>query len=200
MGTLIHCNSHDYTDEALLNMLRSNLQQEWAFEMIFNRYHARLFRIAMGVLHDENLAKDLVQDIFIDLWNRRHASNIKELSAYLLTAIKFQVLKQLRNGKLHERHLKIMQRVQFVNQTEESINFQELEKMLHESIDQLPPRCKEVFFLSRFENLSNKEISDRLKISTKTVEGQITKALSFLRANIDGTMLIASLAILANLI
>jgi RNA polymerase sigma-70 factor (family 1) len=189
MGIWPHQHDRNYTDDALVEMLRSNVQDEAALEQIFLRYHVRLFRIANNVLQDDELSKDLVQDIFIDLWNRRATSNIKALSAYLLKAIKFQVLKQLRNGRLREQHLKRMETVQFVNQTEDSINFSELERVLNDNVEQLPPRCREVFMLSRFENMTNKEISERLKISSKTVEVQITKALSFLREHIHGALL-----------
>ena len=178
------------TDELLLQRLRSPLEGERAFNQIFDRYNKQLYRISYSILQDEELSKDLVQDVFIDLWNRRDTSAIRNLSAYLLRAIKFQVLKQLRDGKIHDRHLKMMQRIQFVNQTEETINFNEMERLLREGVDQLPPKCREVFVLSRMENLSIKEISLRLNISSKTVEGQITKALSRLRTRLDNTVLL----------
>lgn len=176
------------SDEALLEMLRSEC--EWALKEIFDRYNSRLFRLAAGVLNDDDQAKDLVQDVFIDLWNRRHTSNIQLLSHYLSRAIKFQVLKHLRNGKLKDHHLKLAQKVQFANQTEEMMNFQELEIQLQKAIDVLSPRCREVFYLSRYQSLSHKEISIRLKISPKTVEAQISKALSFLRSKLEGIVLL----------
>lgn len=182
MNFSTHSEKFLLTDEALIEMLK--LDHDWALKEIFTRYNVRLFRLAAGVLHDEDLAKDIVQDIFIDLWNRRHSSHIQVLSNYLFRAIKFQVLKQIRNGKLHDHHLKMVENIQFANQTEESIDYKELEDMLQKAVGELSPRCKEVFVLSRFENLSHKEISSRLKISTKTVEVQITKALSFLREHL----------------
>lgn len=184
-------NRHQLIDEALLEML--GLNYEWALKEIFSRYHLRLFRLAAGVLQDEDLAKDLVQDVFVDLWQRRQSANIRELAHYLTRAIKFQVLKQLRNGKLREHHLKMAQNVQFANQTEEALQFEELENSLQYAIDQLPPRCKEVFVLSRFENLSHKEIAARLHISTKTVEVQITKALAHIRIKLQGILLLVFL-------
>lgn len=173
------------SDEALLELLRS--EHEWALKEIFDRYNIRLFRLAAGVLNDDDQAKDLVQEVFIDLWHRRHTSNIQVLSHYLSRAIKFQVLKHLRNGKLQDRHVKLAQKVQFANQTEDMLNFQELEIQLQKAIESLPPRCREVFFLSRYQSLSHKEISARLKISPKTVEAQISKALSILHSKLEGT-------------
>lgn len=184
------CNDDQYTDQTLLAMLRTDIQSEAALEEIFNRYHDRLYRIATGVLQNDALARDLVQEVFIDLWNRRNTRHIENLAGYLTQAIKFQVLKQIRNGRIRTQHLQLINKLQFVNQTEDLINFQELEEILAHSIEQLPPRCKEVFFLSRYHNLTNQEISSRLKISVKTVEGQITRALTFLRANLSKTMML----------
>ena len=175
------------SDEVLLAMLRS--EQEWALKEIFDRYHMRLFRIAAGVLNNDEQAKDFVQDVFIDLWDRRHTSNIQVLSHYLSRAIKFQVLNHLRNGKLRDHHLKQAQKVQFVNQTEDMLNFQECEIQLQNAISLLPPRCREVFLLSRYQCMSHKDISVHLKISPKTVEVQIGKALSILRAKLEGIVL-----------
>jgi RNA polymerase sigma-70 factor (family 1) len=172
-----------HSDESLVQLLQDD--HEWALKEIFSRHHLRLYRLATSILHDSDLAKDIVQEVFIDLWNRRHTSQIRQLSGYLLRAVKFQVLNQLRNGKLREHHLQMVEQVEFINQTEEAINFKETEHALKESLNQLPPRCRQVFFLSRFEYLSNKEISKRLNISSKTVEVQITKALAFLRANFE---------------
>ncbi len=179
------------SDESLLEMLRSN--HAWALREIFDRYYARLYKTAAGVLRDHDQAKDLVQDVFIDLWNRRHTSNIQHLCSYLTRAIRFQVLKYLRNGKLRAHHLTMIQQVEFVNQTEDILNFQELELQLRKAVEILPPRCREVFFLSRYESLSHKEISERLSISPKTVEAQIGKALSILRSKLEGIVLVAVL-------
>jgi RNA polymerase sigma-70 factor (family 1) len=186
LSFLGHQDKFSLTDEALIEMLRSN--HEWALKVIFNRYNIPLYQLAVGVLRDEALAKDIVQDVFIDLWARRNTSNIQILNNYLMTAIKFQALKQLRNGKLQEHHLRLIQNIQFVNQTEEAINVRELDTSLKLALEQLPPRCKQVFELSRFENLSHKEIAGKLGITAKTVEVQIHKALAVLRKSLDKTI------------
>jgi RNA polymerase sigma factor (sigma-70 family) len=97
-------------------------------------------------------------------------------------------LKQLRDGKLLNHHLELTENLQFANQTQDALDFQDLERTFLEAVDQLPRKCKQVFVLSRFENLSHKEISSRLKISTKTVEVQVTKALSFIRISVEKIM------------
>jgi RNA polymerase sigma-70 factor (ECF subfamily) len=90
----------------------------------------------------------------------------------------------------------LVQNIQFVNQTEELINFTELDNSLKTELEQLPPRCKQVFELSRFENLSHKEIAGRLGITTKTVEVQIHKALVVLRNRLDKTLILIGIAFL----
>lgn len=176
------------TDSALLEFVCADC--DWALKEIFNRYHLKLFRVANGVLNNEDLAKDVVQEIFIDLWNRRHSSNIQVLGHYLMRAVKFQVLKQLRQGKAQAHHLELMHNIQVVNQTEDSIHFKELEGSLKKALNNLSPRCKEVFEMSRFENLSHKEIAEKLGITPKTVEVQIHKALTYLRTCINSTLML----------
>jgi RNA polymerase sigma-70 factor (family 1) len=181
-------------DDELVRLLREDHGS--ALKEIFNKYHIHLFGIAMGVLRDEDTAKDIIQEVFIDLWNRRHGSDIQTLSHYLARAVKFQVLKHIRDCKNRDRHIQIMEDIQFVNQTEELINVEALESSLRHAVDQLPPRCKEVFVLSRYENLSHKEISQRLNISPKTIEIQITKALSLVRVFVDKAMILTALTFL----
>ena len=191
MNAPIHSERYSLSDGALVEMLA--LGHDWALKEIFVRYNSRLFRQATGVLQDDDLAKDVVQNVFIDLWNRRESSQIQVLSHYLIRAIKFQVLKQIRNGKMRDDQLKLMADIQFVNQTAESIDCQELEDLLQSAVSELSPRCREVFELSRYENLSHKEISGRLNISTKTVEAQMTKALSSLRKKLQKFIVLALL-------
>lgn len=167
------------TDEALLVLLKAD--HEWALKEIFDRYHLRMFRLAAGVLKDETVSKDIVQDIFIDLWKRRHTCDIRSLSHYLFRAVKFQVLKTIRDNNREVNDLLAVGRVSGTNPTEDQINFRETEEALHRAIAELPPRCREIFVLSRMKNLSHKEIALKLSISPKTIEVQIGKALAFLK-------------------
>jgi RNA polymerase sigma-70 factor (family 1) len=176
------------TDQALVKMLVEG--HEWALEEIFLKYNTKLYRMAIGVLGREDICKDIVQEIFIGLWNRRHTSDIQSLSGYLFSSVKFQVLKQLRDGKALQHHLELTENLKFANETQDLLDVQDLEQNFMEAIDQLPEKCREVFVLSRIENLSHKEISSRLKISTKTVENQITKALTIVRLSISKMILL----------
>lgn len=183
-----HQERSEVSDTVLIELLSTDC--DWALKEIFDRYNIKLFRLAEGVLNNEDLAKDVVQEIFIDLWNRRHSSNIQVLGHYLVRAVKFQVLKQLRQGKARAHHLELMHNILVINQTEESIHYKELEGSLKKALNNLSPRCKEVFEMSRFENLSHKEIAEKLGITPKTVEVQIHKALTYLRTCINSTLML----------
>jgi RNA polymerase sigma-70 factor (family 1) len=150
----------------------------------------------MGLLMDSDLAKDIVQEVFIDLWNKRESADIKILQPYLISAVRFKALRDLRKGRIKAHHLALMERIQFINQTEDAINVQELNQSLQLALSELAPRCKEVFELSRFENLTHKQIAGRLGITPKTVEVQIHKALTLLRKKLDKAVVIGILALL----
>ena len=100
----------------------------------------------------------------------------------------------LRAGRISQKHLQLMNLIIASNELEEEFDAKELQEKLDESIASLPARCREVFYLSRFECLPNREIASRLKISNKTVENQITKALKILHTSVDKLALAIFLA------
>jgi RNA polymerase sigma-70 factor (family 1) len=157
-----------------------------SFESIYDKYWEKLFISAFNVLKDEDICKDIVQEIFISLWNRSNELKINNLRAYLFQAIKFQVAKHLRdNAKFYP--IIEQYEVSFnVNDVEQNIEYNELTSLLKEGLEELPDKCKEVFKLSRIDGLSNKEISQKLNITNSTVENHINKALKLLRKNLSG--------------
>ena len=175
-----------YEDYELLNLMKLN--NKAAFEEIYKRYWSPLLISAYTILKDKDACKDIVQDIFSDLYLRRATICISSLSSYLKVAVRNRVFKYLQRGNLNRHHLKTLESVSFVYSTEQMVNFNQLREQYKKGVEALPDKCREVFFLSRNENLSTKEIAVRLNISPKTVENQITKALKYLRKNIIETM------------
>lgn len=156
-----------------------------AFEVLFNRHWRSFFVIASKILEDEQLAEDAIQEAFVSLYENAAKREINHVKSYLYQAVKYQCFMQLRAGKISAKHLMRLGVVHSANDVEEYINATELENILNHRIESLPEKCREIFYLSRYELLSNKKIAEQLKISQKTVEHQLTKALKKLRLTVD---------------
>lgn len=156
-----------------------------AFDEIYARYWRKLYLFAYSILEDREVCEDTVQDIFTYLYSRRKELSISELKPYLFQSIKFQVIKHLRNDKITQHHVERINAISFSNHTEEMVNFRELEASLERHLNELPERCREIFKLSRQQNLTNEQIADQLGLSVQTVKNQISKALTYLRSKLD---------------
>ena len=151
-------------------------------EFLFKQHYKKLYRVAYQVVNDEAAADDIVQEVFIHIWNKKDELTISTtIEGYLVKSTVNRALNYLEKNK---RVLK----VEFSNQIEYDqafgledsleIDNEMFQKLINKSLDELPPKCKAIFVLSRFENMKNKEIAEHLDISIKTVENQMTIALS----------------------
>ena len=150
---------------------------------LFYQYYPFLCQNIYRIVKDKAVAEDLAQDTFFKFWNKRNELNIKtSIKAYLRRMAINEGLYYLRkNKKFKKEEVSVLAFVPADNDVEEQILHQELSAEISAAIEELPPRCREVFKLSRFEELSYKEIAARLGISVKTVENQMGKALKVLR-------------------
>lgn len=156
-----------------------------AFEEIYNKFSSRMLVYALNILDNKQVCEDLVQNIFIDFWSKRKENNINNLDAYLFRAVKFQVFKYFRDNKFPDKDLT---RLNFINVAVSSANtleYEELENAIQNSVSKLPTRCKEIFELSRYQHKSHKEIAATLGISIQAVKNQVSKALSFIKNNLE---------------
>jgi RNA polymerase sigma-70 factor (family 1) len=173
-------NAQLWPDDELVKLLQND--DRHAFEIIYNRYVTKLYLSAYSILQDEDLCKDLVQEVLVQLWIRRGESNIITLQSYLFTAVRYKVLKAI---KLNARKTIIeegeLERIAGFTPDKDKLTEDDISRLLDQGIAELPEKCREIFILSRKEYLSNKEIADRLGIATKTVENQMTIALRRLR-------------------
>ena len=169
---------NEYDEQELLGLISRD--DDLAFKEVYNRYWNKLVSYAFSILNEEEVCKDILQEIFIRLWQRRREVSIFSLNGYLFRAVKLKVLEHMRNGYITNRHLKQLDKICFANNVEQEMSLKEVESRFKASVAKLPGRCQEIFCLSRFENLPNKEIANRLSISVKTVEGHITAALKHL--------------------
>ncbi|MEM7107855.1 MAG: RNA polymerase sigma-70 factor [Bacteroidota bacterium] len=167
------------SEEILVREIKNSSSRH--FKLLYERYWSKLYVIANNVLRNEADAEDVVQELFISFWNRRSTLVIDNLGGYLYTAVRYNVAKKLSKRPLQRNHQELFEAIQDKANLELSLEFKDLVDFIRGKIDELPDRCKEVFELSRFEQLSNKEIAQKLNISTSTVENQINKALKNLR-------------------
>ncbi len=154
-----------------------------AFNELFDRYAKRLFHFSMGYLNQAADAEEIVQEVFLKIWdNRIELSTQKSLESYLFTIARNGILNTIRKSKSEQAYLNYVKINPERNVLlDEELNFNELEKAYHEAIEQLSPRRKEIYLLSKERSLSNAAIAIKMNISVKTVENQMTSSLAKIR-------------------
>lgn len=171
-----------------------------AFTMLFDRHWFILFKTAGKYIKDQGLCEEAVHDLFLNLWNRRKHLAIEDFSSYLKSSIRYQVYRILKKEKssalsyIEEYPEELTSNDE--NDGDKKILYLELEKELEECLKPLPKRTSEIFLLSRKEQLSNAEIAERLGISKRSVENQVTKALKFLRSHYNYKFILLMLLLL----
>lgn len=164
------------------------------FDNIYSEYYQRCFLFAKSYLHDEMLSKDVASEAMITLWTTMKTEEVENVRAFLMTVIKNQSLNHLRN-----EHLRMEARENILNDELYELDFrissldacnptdifsEEITRIVNQTLDSLPAQTRNVFWMSRYENKSIKEIADALSISVKGVDYHIGKALKALRANL----------------
>ncbi|TCS88939.1 RNA polymerase sigma-70 factor (ECF subfamily) [Anseongella ginsenosidimutans] len=159
--------------------------QERAFEEIYRRYWLQLFQVAWQKTGEREAAEELVQELFVRLWERRLELEVtSSLKNYLHTAIRYRIMNFIRDQMLSSRHLIAIKNsfsAPAENMIEQDLRLRELDTSLKASIKKLPLKSRTIFELSRGRHFSNKQIAGQLKISEKTVEYHLTKSLKLLR-------------------
>lgn len=153
------------------------------FEQVFRTYYKPLHAYACTILKDTSQAEEMVQQVFVALWEKQDQLGIRQsATAYLYRAVHNRCLNQLKHEKVKAAYQQY-NRLQPVDYPSAAgrVQLTELQQKLDEALATLPEQCRTVFQLSRFEELRYQEIADRLSISVKTVENQIGKALRLLR-------------------
>ncbi len=169
------------SDEELFILQRMIDGDEIAFKYFFDTYYDDLCNFVNSYLRDKPLSEDIVQGIFIYLWdNRSSLPRNCSVKSYLYTASKNRSLNQIRDTKNRNDVLeKLYTCLQVISEenTEQSLELKELKEIITKAVDELPQQCKTIYQLSRNEGLTNKEIAEKLGLSIKTVENQITIAI-----------------------
>ena len=172
-------------DIELLKKMKNN--DEIAFKVIFNTYYSRLYYFILEFISFDDIAENIVQDTFFTLWNKRHElKDDSNLSAYLFTVARNNCLHKLRDERYRQKLFttnsmdqnELEMNMEVLNTFDSSAcTFEEIDRIIEKTLEELPPQCKKVFILSRFEERKNKEIAEELNISVKVVEKHISKGL-----------------------
>lgn len=163
------------------------LGRESTFRELFSEYYRPLSVFAMKYVTDLETAKEIVQDFFVHLFQNRDSILIStSVKSYLFQAVRNRCLNYIRKNKTQRKHL---DQYQAEKETSEDLEAKiletELEHRIFKIVEDLPPRCRNIFTLSRVKGLSNKEIAGQLQISKRTVETQISHALKILRSKLN---------------
>lgn len=177
--------SHLSDDELLLEFQSGN---HHAYEIIYNRHWKSLYQHANAMLANDEEAKDVVQDVFTNLWLKANTINANTpLAPFLFCATRNNILNRIKHLKVKAKFDEHIQYA-FDHLTElpdSSLIAKELAKQIEEGTQIMPPKMRQIFMMSRHEHLAHKEISEQLNISDKTVKRQITNALNILRVKLE---------------
>jgi len=172
------------SDIELVRLLRAGNRA--AFDELYERYWEVAYDIACKQLHDEDDAKDIVHDVFIHIWTKQGQLTIdKSFIAYLYTCLKNRIIDQVRKQNFRLKQLEILRHTlsEEDNSTMEHLISKELGGQIELKVNSLPEKMKEVYRLSREEELSIDEIAEKLSLSPQTVKNQISSALKRLRSS-----------------
>ncbi|HNW98067.1 MAG TPA: RNA polymerase sigma-70 factor [Bacteroidales bacterium] len=174
---------------------------EVSFEKLFKNHFKGLTWFAVRYVKDIETAKEIVQDVFINLWEKRsHIDLSKPVKSYLASSVYNKSLNYIRDNKKFDKDILAFETLfpdAGYEQTDRLVT-DELEKNIKDAINELPEKCREIFIMSRYENLKYQEIADKLQISIKTVETQMSKALQHMREKLVEYITILLLIIMSN--
>jgi RNA polymerase sigma-70 factor (ECF subfamily) len=185
-----------HSDDELVRGLRRG--DKGAFEQLFLRYIRQAHYFVKGKVYSDDVAKEIVQEVFADIWHRRRDREIRNFAAYLFSALRYSTIKYIK-GLIDQRkcwdHYS-----QFIpthaDQTQLDINFDLLADALEKGLAQLPEKTQTVFRLNRLEGKSLAEISRSLNLTEKAIQYHLTKSIKELRIHLKDYMVSAALVLL----
>lgn len=154
-----------------------------AFETLFLQYQPKLVCFLKGFVKNDELARDMAQDIFLSLWkDRNDLCEVKSFQAYIFGMAKNIICNYYDHLIVNEKFLeKQKTKSTYVENLEDLIFADQLQSMINEAVSQMPPQRKQIYIMSRVDGLSNAKIAEKLNINKRTVENHLTLALSELR-------------------
>ena len=150
------------------------------FEQIFHQYYSPLCNYALKIIRDSDSAEDIVQNLFIQLWENNRLNDVVNTEYFLLKAVKFKCIDYLRTKKA-DRVISLDNIEDAALISTNDLKYEDIEPLFYYFAAKLPPKTREVFLLSRKSGMTYKEIAEELDISVKTVENQMGRALRILK-------------------
>ena len=183
------------TEKFNLNKVVNELSKDndSSLEALFNYYYPRLFNFSKSFLKLEDGIDDILQEVFVKIWrNRKSINNIATFNSYIFTITRNLLLNELRSRLNNENIKEELRKFSVPSEYSllEQVEYRDLKEQVDNIVNELPERQKEIFVLSRTEGLSHKEIAEKLKISTKTIEYHITLSVRFLKGKLKGLGLV----------
>src|SRR5690606_2765735 len=167
-----------------------------AFNALYRLYSPRLFRFAFSLLKNEEDAKEVIQDVFIIIWRKRFEIRSEQsLRSYLFKISYNVVIDKIRKRIKEKTFLSHLYQYFEVSESSQTLEYAQLNQQLQEAVEALPPRRRLILKLSREQNLSHKEIAEKLGISIKTIENQITLSLRQIKDQLGSNDLLVLLFI-----
>ncbi len=187
------------TDAELWSLIIKD--DHYAFTVLFKRHWLTLYRTSLRYVKDTEACEEVIHDLFLNIWRRRSYLTIVDFDSYFKAATRYQVYKYLKKHKAfaleYRENFSDEDAGYELNSAYEEISYRDLEDQLNQHLKALPERCQEIFYLSRKQQLNNSEIAERLGISKRTVENQITHALQCIRFNMKDIVVAVLLLVVA---
>lgn len=176
-----------FSEKELLVLVSRGHQR--AFKELFERYKVRFYRVTLKMVQSEEIAKDIVQDVFMSIWaNRKSLEGVTNPSSYFFTMVYRKVYQHFRKLALDKRFQQLSQKKDKTeNTTEKIVLFRETNGLLSRAISLLPPQQQMVFKLCKQEGLSREDVAKYLDISPNTVKNHLAKALKFVHTYLKGS-------------
>lgn len=169
-------------DSQILDNLKDN--PESSLRNLYKTYYSFVCSVVYKMTGDASQAEDIAQEVFVEVWSRKDTLDVNtSLRGYLRKVAVNKTLNHIRKKKMDfEQEDAVLHIPSNENSSQKILEAQDLQGIINQAIDALPEKCRIVFAMSRFEELSYREISEKLSISIKTVENQVSKALKLVRS------------------
>ncbi|GAB4040103.1 RNA polymerase sigma-70 factor (plasmid) [Spirosoma sp. SC4-14] len=183
-------NKFPHSEDFLLRQLQNGDRK--CFEEIFNTYWDLLYKTAYRKVNSYDEAEELVQAVFVELWEKRSETRILNLSAYLNTTLRNKFIDHIRKAAVRSKYADYCHSFSecMHESNMDTVLYNELSDQFKQGLEKMPEKYREVFIMSRLEGLQLADIANRIKLSEKAVQYHLTKALKFLRVYLKDYILL----------